>query len=172
MNATMSVDEYRKQVRDPAIARDQDDENFRKELAKKGIGGGAGMSSKPERKHEEDDLTEEVTKYLDLLKMQHKVIEFTHTANETYTRSPKQKARLVAMGVRSGIPDMIIVTWGGVLFLELKREKGGIVSDSQKRWIEAINNAGNQGGVCAEVACGLTESLSVIDRFVSMTSGT
>ncbi len=164
MNATMSVDEYRKQVRDPAIARDQGDENFRKALAKKGIDRDIDVTIKPERQHIEDDHTEMVAGYLEILMMQGKVVEYTHTANETYTKSPMQKARNTRMGVRSGIPDMVIVFKNAVLFLELKRPDGGVVSRAQKAWMEALRAIG--GPVHCEVAYGYDEAKVIIDRLL------
>jgi hypothetical protein len=163
----MSVDEYRKQVRDPAIERDRDDENFRRALEKKGIGPGAKVTDKPERQHIEDDHTEMVAGYLEILMMQGKVVEYTHTANETYTKSPMQKARNTRTGVRSGIPDMVVVFKNAVLFLELKRPDGGVVSKSQKAWMEALRAVG--GPVHCEIARGFDSAKIIIDKMACVT---
>lgn len=165
----MSVDEYRKQVRDPAITRDQDDENFRKELSKRGIGLDVKDDvDKPKRQHVEDDHTEMVAQYLEILMMEGKVIEYTHTANETWDPGWKQKARNKTMGVRSGIPDFIIVFKKSVLFLELKRPDGGVISPTQKKWISALQWVG--GNVTVRVAYGFDQAKLMIDNQIRITT--
>lgn len=116
---------------------------------------------KPERQHIEDEHTEMVAGYLDFMMSVGSVVEYTHTANETYTRSPMQKARNTKMGVRSGIPDMVVVFKRVVLFLELKRPVGGVVSPTQKKWIAALRGVG--GAVRCEVANGFDEAKKIID---------
>lgn len=86
--------------------------------------------------------------YLELLKMQGKVVVFSHTANETYTKSWKQKRKNKEMGVRSGVPDYIIVTPKKVLFIEMKRTKGGVISDTQKKWVSALEATKTACKVC------------------------
>ena len=184
MNATMSVDQYRKEVRDPAIKRFDEDVAFERALKAKGIGDGEykkiidkggftirenftvlGTADKPERQHIEDDHTEMVAGYLELLMMQGKVAEYTHTANETWDPGWKQKAKNQAKGVRSGIPDFVIVFKHAILFLELKKPgKGGVVSKTQKVWIAALRAVGGQ--VWVEVAYGFDEAKVVIDKVI------
>lgn len=198
MNATMSVDDYRREVRDPAIKEQEEFDPWLRKIGKLakadapkrkqriivGIDLAAGKDGykivlgkntlesfnglkdpdKPKRQHIEDDHTEMVAGYLELLMIQRKVVEYTHTANETYTKSPMQKARNTRMGVRSGIPDMVVVFPRAILFLELKRPDGGVVSESQKRWIEAIRRVG--GPVWCEVAYGYDEAKDIIDRIL------
>lgn len=174
MNATMSVDEYRKQVRDPAILASEKGDHEKKDWVRRMHDAGIlapneqkiqwmyNAIKNPKRQHIEDDHTEMVAGYLEILMMQGKVVEYTHTANETYTKSPMQKARNTRMGVRSGIPDMVIVFKNAVLFLELKRPDGGVVSKSQKAWMEALRAVG--GPVHCEIAYGYDEAKLVIDR--------
>lgn len=49
----------------------------------------------------------------------------------------------------SGVPDRIVIADGDVLFIELKRESGGKVSELQKLCIDEINKAGGTAIVCA-----------------------
>lgn len=79
-----------------------------------------------------------LTDYLEILKQREEVLVFSHTAQETYTKSWRQKHRNKAVGVRPGVPDYIIVTPKEVLFIEMKRPKGGRVSDEQLRWLVAL----------------------------------
>lgn len=120
---------------------------------------------KPKRQYIEDEHTAMVAKYLDFMLSVGSVVEYTHTANETYTRSPMQKARNTKMGVRSGIPDMVVVFPHTVLFLELKRPVGGVVSPTQKKWIAALRAVG--GSVQCEVANGYDEAKVIIDRILN-----
>ena len=41
-----------------------------------------------------------------------------------------------------GVPDRIVICNGKVGFIELKRPKGGMVSEHQKYWIEKIRESG------------------------------
>lgn len=67
-------------------------------------------------------------------------------------------------GWQKGVPDYIIVTPTVVLFLELKRVSGSVVSDEQKAWITDLQ--GRQG-VQAVVAKGFSEAKSIIDSIIS-----
>lgn len=87
--------------------------------------------------------------------------------NETYTRSWSQKAKNKKLGVSSGVPDLAVVVptkaiaeryavsrdyeeWYGsrLVFIEMKRKKGGVTSANQKQWIKILNKAGVQTVVC------------------------
>lgn len=91
--------------------------------------------------------------------------------NETYTRSWSQKAKNKKLGVSSGVPDLAVVVpdvWYGygdnvpredlssytntyanrLVFIEMKRKKGGVTSANQKQWIKTLNEAGIQTVVC------------------------
>lgn len=58
-------------------------------------------------------------------------------------------ASLRSQGWYGGIPDMtILLPKGKVIFIELKRQKGGRVSEKQKKWIEYLNNNGYPAKVC------------------------
>ena len=118
----------------------------------------------------EDDVTQQVAEYLDLLMAQGKVIEYSHVPQETYTKNWGTKMKNKRMGVRSGVPDMIIVFSRGILFLELKREKGGVVSEAQTRWIEAIN-AILGDSVQASIARGFKQAENLIIYFAEKWKG-
>ena len=75
------------------------------------------------------------------------------------TRAIKTAIALKAQGVKSGVPDMCLpVARGGYhgLYIELKRQKGGTVSETQKSWITALNTQGYKAIIChgAEEAIG------------------
>lgn len=98
--------------------------------------------------------------YLSILETQGKILLFTHVSNETYTTSWKQKHKNKRMGVRSGVPDYIIITPTTVLFLEMKRLKGGVVSTAQKEWLRACGGKKTISALCR----GFDEAKKVIDE--------
>lgn len=73
-----------------------------------------------------------------------------HVPNEG-KRSKASGGRLRSEGLKRGVPDLFLpVARGGYhgLFMELKRRKGGKVSDDQKRWIAALQEQGYRAIVC------------------------
>jgi hypothetical protein len=99
-------------------------------------------------------------KKLEELKDNGKVILFSHIPNETYTRSWKVRNNNKAKGVRKGIPDYCIVTKSQLLFVEMKRTQGGVLSVDQLAWIEALNDV----GVKARVCYGSTEAIEFVEE--------
>ncbi len=87
--------------------------------------------------------------------------------NETFTKSHKQRIKNKKLGVSSGVPDLAVVVptkaiaeryavsrdyealYGNrLVFIEMKRKKGGVTSKNQKKWIKTLNEAGIQTVVC------------------------
>lgn len=87
----------------------------------------------------EQEECERLAAYLEELKLQGKVLTYSHTAQETYTKSWKQKRKNKRAGVNPGVPDYIITTPTKVIFLEMKRQKGGVTSEYQKEWLKATD---------------------------------
>jgi hypothetical protein len=64
--------------------------------------------------------------------------------------------KLKAQGVKPGVPDVMVPsiqivgtqTFAG-LWLELKKRKGGIVSEDQRRWQAYLSNHGYAHRICA-----------------------
>lgn len=75
-------------------------------------------------------------------------IPYWHTNNEMWTKSWKQKSRAKAMGVKSGIPDLFVVFQQGLVGIEMKRSKNGVVSETQKYWAFILEAAGVPVYVC------------------------
>lgn len=61
-------------------------------------------------------------------------------------RSMKTAVRLKKMGVVAGIPDLFIPAWS--LYIEMKREKGGVVSEAQKKIMVYLSRHGYTCLVC------------------------
>lgn len=94
---------------------------------------------------------------------------FTHVKNETGRPQAGRRVRnYKAMwdfidGVRAGFPDFVVVAKGKVLFIELKRVKGGKISEAQQEWIDALCAAGAIAGVCK----GAEEAIKFIEAAVA-----
>ena len=65
-----------------------------------------------------------------------------HIPNGGY-RNPREAHNLKLQGVKPGVPDLFLPVarggWHG-LFIEMKRQKGGRLSDDQKAWIDALTD--------------------------------
>ena len=81
-----------------------------------------------------------LAQYLLLLQRTGKILLYSHIPHETYTKSWNARRKNTREGVRSGVPDYIIVTRTSVLFIELKRIKGGYVNKEQQEWLLALND--------------------------------
>lgn len=57
-------------------------------------------------------------------------------------RSGLQGASLKAEGVQAGVPDLFVPAW--LLWVEMKRETGGIVSPVQRDWIAYLESIGHR----------------------------
>lgn len=81
------------------------------------------------------------------------------------SRGKVEAARFKAEGVKPGVPDLFLPVarglWHG-LFIELKRQKGGRVSEAQRRWIADLERQGYR----AEVACGWREAAEIIEIYL------
>lgn len=101
--------------------------------------------------------------YLLYLQRQGRISVYSHIPNETYTTSWNQKRKNRMQGVRAGVPDYIIVIKGFVVFLELKRVKGGVISPDQKEWLAAVDNK----ITVSTVARGFDEAKKFIDGILN-----
>ena len=122
---------------------------------------GAGPKKKRRAKSDYPTEREEqvrLAKYLDSLGLL-----WCHVPNEGhggYGKGAQIKgARLRAEGLKSGVPDVLIFNQCSVVSdkeelhragcaIELKRQKGGRVSDSQKEWLAGLRRAGWVAEVC------------------------
>jgi len=57
-------------------------------------------------------------------------------------RGGSQGAALKAEGVQAGVPDLFVPAWG--MWIEMKREAGGVVSPVQKDWIAYLEGIGHR----------------------------
>jgi hypothetical protein len=70
-------------------------------------------------------------------------------------RSRATAGRLKVEGVSAGVPDLFVPAWG--LWIEMKRQKGGVVSAEQKDWMNYLQSVNHvcivgKGAEAAKVA--------------------
>ena len=112
-------------------------------------------------------LTEEqdqrlLVEWMDLMIGCGKEIKYTHIPNSTYTKSWNQKRKNTYMGVRAGFPDLVLIVNGRVLFIEMKRVKGSVLSEEQDGWLKALAEAGQAVFICY----GFEHAQKVISNFL------
>jgi hypothetical protein len=81
-------------------------------------------------------------------------IRFNATPNGGY-RHKATAGKLKAQGVVSGFPDITIWPGSGqpILFIELKRTKGGSVSAEQKEWLDYLDSLHTIGFPVRSAVC-------------------
>jgi hypothetical protein len=87
--------------------------------------------------------------------------KFSALPLSTYTKSWKIKTRNKRVGVRAGVPDMIVIVKNRLVFIEMKRIKKGVISDAQKEWIEELKKC---VGVLVYVCYGFENAKEVIEK--------
>jgi len=112
-------------------------------------------------------LTEEqdqrlLVEWMDLMIGCGKDIKYTHIPNSTYTKSWNQKRKNKYMGVRAGFPDLVLIVNGRVLFIEMKRMKGSVISPEQDSWLKALAEAGQAVFLCY----GYDHAKQVVETFL------
>jgi hypothetical protein len=72
---------------------------------------------------------------------------------------------LKEQGVRAGVPDIFLPCPNPIhmgLFIEMKRQKGGRISEEQSRWIAELNKSGYR----AVVAYGFEDAKQIILNYL------
>lgn len=74
---------------------------------------------------------------------------------------------LKKMGMSKGFPDLIILATNKsktheVLFIEMKRQKGGVLHDEQKEWIQKLDDK----NYCVGVAKGCDSAISILNNYL------
>lgn len=108
-----------------------------------------------------------VVEYIEYLMKQGKIEGFTAIPQNMWTKSWGQKIKAKQEGVRPGFPDMVIVTKDHVVFLEMKRIKGGVVREEQKRWKAILDSK----ATVSTISLGAKEALDFIDSVIKLEEG-
>ena len=74
-------------------------------------------------------------------------------------RSKTTALKLKVEGASPGVPDLCIPQW--LLWVEMKRIKGGVVSPEQRDWLDYLNGIGHTAIVCA----GADAAKDAIEKF-------
>lgn len=75
--------------------------------------------------------------------------------------------RMKDEGVRAGIPDLFLAVPRGKfhgLFVEMKKQRGGVVSESQKACMEMLS----ANGYCVTVCHGFTDAQEAIKGYLTL----
>lgn len=105
----------------------------------------------------ESEEQESLVQYLTFKKL-----KFSAIPSGMFTKSWAVKKKNKREGLRPGVPDMMIILPKKLLFIELKRVKGGIVSEDQKDWIDKLNKIGDN--IEAIVCKGCGEAIDKIEK--------
>ena len=82
------------------------------------------------------------------------------------SRGKAEAARFKAEGVKAGVPDLFLPVARGPyhgLFIEMKREKGGRLSDDQKTWLALLTDE----HYLAQVCHGWKEAAALIEDYLN-----
>ena len=87
------------------------------------------------------------------------------------SRNAREAHNLRMQGVKAGIPDIFLPVarggWHG-LYIEMKRRKGGRLSDEQAAMLEALR----EQGYCAWVCKGANDAIELITEYLSNDNAT
>jgi hypothetical protein len=85
-------------------------------------------------------------------------LRLLHASMNGILTNPRFGAKLQRLGRKAGVPDLFlpvrifakypIERWQSGLWIEMKRLKGGVVSDEQKAWHIALREQGYRVEVC------------------------
>lgn len=81
------------------------------------------------------------------------------------SRHKAEAGRLRAEGVKAGVPDLCLPVARGQyhgLYIELKRQRGGRISEEQARWIDGLLKQGYAAAICK----GWQEAANVITDYL------
>jgi hypothetical protein len=110
---------------------------------------------------------EEQCLLVEYLELKH--LQFSKVAQETFTSNWGIVMKNKKSGVRKGIPDMMIIfppretKYYRLVFIEMKKEKGGVLSPEQKDWLDKLNQCKDVYGF---VCNGFKEAKKIIDSLV------
>lgn len=117
------------------------------------------------------EIREDEEQYAFVEWLQKKRIKHSAIPNSTYTPHPNQWSKNKKLGLTPGLPDLLIfidrdrsITERAILlFVEMKRLRGGVVSEYQKEWIECLNQVKN---VEAAVCNGCGDAIRFIEQYI------
>ena len=121
------------------------------------------VDRKTDRKRPDNEEMHEQIKLIEYLRLQYPKALYCASAGGMRT-GWKVAKQMKMMGYISGHPDVAIYEpRGGYhgLFIEMKRCKGGVVSEEQQEFIDHLR----ANGYCAEICHGFDEAKLVVDNY-------
>jgi hypothetical protein len=94
----------------------------------------------------EDNIQMNFIEYLESLPLETN-LKFSMIPNDTYTNSINQKTRNIRMGLRGGLPDLLICYNNKLFFIEFKTLIGRL-TPKQEKWIDTLSNCNIPVFVC------------------------
>lgn len=107
-------------------------------------------------------------RWFETIEASHSVLPWIFAIPNGSHKSVATAMKFQREGLRSGVPD-IFVPWGSAgchgLFIEMKRQKGGVVSDTQKAWHTMLRERLDYR---VEVCAGAVEAARVITSYLDL----
>ena len=104
--------------------------------------------------HPEAKIQVEIVKFLQQQEI------FCHSVPNERRSSPQAMGRLIAMGLRPGVADLVVWWAHGIGYIEVKAEKGRL-SDAQKKFKTRCENS----GVSYDVVYSLYDVKKLLDSY-------
>ena len=101
-----------------------------------------------------------------MMENKYKGLELIHAIPNGGSRNEIEARNLKLTGVKAGVPDLFLpVARNGKhgLYIEMKRKKGGRVSEFQKDWLAKLTDQGYETAVCY----GAEEAIKTIEEYYS-----
>lgn len=108
----------------------------------------AEVDAKPRQQRKTQDMPtehQEQVAFVRWFRLQFPTVKIFAIPNAA-VRDERQAAWMKAEGLTAGVPDLCIPAWR--LWIEMKRQKGGVVSPDQAEWIAYLNMHGQRAVVC------------------------
>lgn len=99
----------------------------------------------------EADEQKTLFRWAEMEARRHPELNLLHHIPNGGSRDPREARNLKQEGVKAGVPDICLpVPRGGYngLYIEMKRIRGGRLSDEQRGWLAALTANGYRAEVC------------------------
>lgn len=105
--------------------------------------------------------SEEQIAFLDWMRYQHPTVKFFSVPNGFFSNNFGMIQKLKKEGLTKGVMDIFIMEWG--VALEMKRQKGGVLSPEQKEWKEYLEE---KCGMKVIVAKGCQDAVNQVMEYL------
>ena len=116
-------------------------------------------------KNEESNAQSAVFRWIDLHRNKYSALRMAFAVPNGAKRSIITASILKREGVRRGVPDILLLSPSNGfhgLAIEMKKEKGGVISPEQKEWLKNLQEEGYAAFVCK----GAEDAIDTIKRYL------